>query len=1180
MRIDTTIGFFLATIHTGASREMWPAILDEAARSGVNLVCFPGGRLDEKTEFENQRNAVYELADPGYLDGILSWASSLGGQIEASRLESFHQAHASVPTMLMTQRLHGFPVVRIDAYTGMRNLVDHLITVHGMDRIAFIRGPAEHQSAQERYAAFLDALAGRGIPCDMSLVIGPYRWDAGDEAVREILDARNLVPGHDFKALIGASDLLAFKAVQALATRGYSVPGDIAVAGFNDTIESRLSHPPMTTVAMPFQAQGTSSLGILLELLAGKTIAQDTVLASRLVVRQSCGCDSSGLSLAGRIGSWMPRQASAPETADSSWQAHFLSLAAELLESAGLVEDRALNSLLAAFESDLQLHTSLTEGSVRQPLPAVLQVFEGIMDAAAARSSDLSVWQGVLSLLRQSSLEGSASQRKDAIENLLHQSRVSLADRIQRLADIRHWRYQHQAEALRESGKALFESHSMEELAGTMVTILPRFEIPGAWLVLYGTKEGVTDTTSRTLFLSWHDGVTDTLPEGGQRFGVDELVPSENLPWRKPWSLVVEPLFYKNIPMGYAVFEAGNRDGSVYEELRAYLSSSIRGITLFNEAENARRTAEKADMIKTRLLANVSHELRSPLNLILGHVRNAERNADDGLRGELECIESNARNQLRVVNDLLDLSRAEIDELDLQMEYLDVVPVLRDVFQDFADSIDSGGPVAWRLDIPARMPVAQIDPARLRQVFLNLLSNAARHTVDGFVELGAELEPDRLHLWVRDTGCGIPADQQERIFEPFVSSVSGNSAPGGIGLGLSIARHMVALHLGQLSLESIVGYGSTFHIRLPLPNLARTTPQSVDADGAVLLCLCHASEVPAEVRALAASRGLAVVIASRMEDLDDCLSGTCPAILAWDMASARQGDWLLIKRLRQHPALFQAPFIIYGNPGTGLTGLLSKPAAGEGLSDIIARACPHLDVGPVYIVDDEPAVRQALAARLSVELCGHGIRTFESGGAAIEAMRDEIPGLVILDFSMPGLSGADVLDMMRLDERLRHVPALVLSNKVFNSEDIKRLERSSRVVLQHKGVWTDAETDAAVSQMLFGGELQPAHASAMVKRVVQYLNEHYREPISRWQVADSVHVSEDYLSRIFSRELGITPWEYLNRYRVWQAGRLLAGSGDSIGSIALKTGFSDQAYFSRVFRKITGQSPQAFRQKA
>jgi len=167
-----------------------------------------------------------------------------------------------------------------------------------------------------------------------------------------------------------------------------------------------------------------------------------------------------------------------------------------------------------------------------------------------------------------------------------------------------------------------------------------------------------------------------------------------------------------------------------------------------------------------------------------------------------------------------------------------------------------------------------------------------------------------------------------------------------------------------------------------------------------------------------------------------------------------------------------------------------------------------------------------------------------------------------------------------MDVRLTHVPVLVLSNKAFDSEDIARLERNARVVLQHKGVWTEAETGASVSRILYGAEFQPAHASALVKRALLYLNDHYSEPITRWQVAGAGNVSEDYLSRIFSRELGISPWDYLIRYRVWQAGRLLVGTGDTIGAIAARTGFSDQAYFSRVFRKITGQNPQSFRQKA
>src|SRR6185295_8575813 len=172
----------------------------------------------------------------------------------------------------------------------------------------------------------------------------------------------------------------------------------------------------------------------------------------------------------------------------------------------------------------------------------------------------------------------------------------------------------------------------------------------------------------------------------------------------------------------------------------------------------------------------------------------------------------------RLINDLLDLSRAEINQLDIFPETIATRSFLEDVFHSMADTCS--GEVAWRLSLPDRLPVIQADPVRLRQIFLNLLSNARKFTTSGQIVLGAAVDPPHLHFWVQDTGSGIQVGLQERIFEPFVTVERLGQRSEGIGLGLSITRRLVALHGGVMSLESQLGQGSTFHIYLPLPNLA------------------------------------------------------------------------------------------------------------------------------------------------------------------------------------------------------------------------------------------------------------------------------------------------------------------------------------------------------------------------
>jgi len=176
------------------------------------------------------------------------------------------------------------------------------------------------------------------------------------------------------------------------------------------------------------------------------------------------------------------------------------------------------------------------------------------------------------------------------------------------------------------------------------------------------------------------------------------------------------------------------------------------------------------------------------------------------------------------------------------------------------------------------------------------------------------------------------------------------------------------------------------------------------------------------------------------------------------------------------------------------------------------------------------------------------------------------------------MDGFDVLDWMRASDRTRRVPVLILSSRVLTFDDVKRLEQHALVTLQSKGILSEDEMVGSLHRALFGTAALPQHTGALVKHAMAYFHQNYARPLSRWEIAAAIGVSEDYLSRIFRQELDISPWEYLNRYRILQAIERLRRTSDSIGTVARQVGFKDSAYFSRVFHKVTGLSPTAYRE--
>jgi signal transduction histidine kinase/DNA-binding LacI/PurR family transcriptional regulator/AraC-like DNA-binding protein/CheY-like chemotaxis protein len=1180
-----TLGFLFASLHTGASLVIWPSLLDAAERHDVNLICFPGGRLQAADSFEFQRNAIFDLASNKCLDGLITWSSSLGGVLGPAEIRTFHQRYQSLPMVSLARFMEGMPTVSVDSYLGMRALLTHLIEEHGFCRLAFIRGPEEHYYAQERYRAYLDSLQALNLPLIPELITRPLTWEGGVEAIEILLDERGLKPGVDFDAVVAVSDMMALWAMKTLQRRGFGVPGDVAVTGFNNSIEERLATPPLTTVDLPFFEQASKAMDVLLQQLQGESVPALITLPSKLIVRQSCGCPSAALVLA----SFSPSSESEKGNGQSKLEDVRANCISEMKAATELNQEKANEWLGSIFDTFMHDTVALLNIGLKEPSQKFLSVLHNVLDQAMRSAHDVLHWQDAISILRRWVLGYASNSERATVEALISQARVVVEEAVQRSHAYAQWQADREAENLREINRALLTTFDVKQLTDVLVERLPTLGIPSVYLVIYEQPTDAEVPEQARLMLAYSDQKRAEVEQGGLLFLTHEVIPQNYLPQSRRYSLVVEPLYFQDKSLGYVVFEIGPQDGNIYELLRNNLSSALQGAMLFQEIQQARLEAEKADHIKTRLLANVSHEMRTPLNIIMGYTQNVLQSPNkygdqlpSSLLNDLRQIQSNAEHQLRVINDLLDLSRAEIDELDLSLELLDPHQLLLDSFHSLADQSDSPN-IQWKIHLPDRLPAIRADAVRLRQIFLNLLSNARKYTENGQITLGAEVRPPQIHFWVTDTGFGIDPEQQERIFEPFVTVEDNRSITGGIGLGLSITRHLVALHGGTMRLESQPNQGSTFHIYLPLPALDQMRPAKQSDLSSVLLLISSRNEPTHEIVEICQRQNLEIFQLRKSEDLETALRNTRPVALAWDVSGAHTSDWTLVRRLRHYPNLSQVPFILYGRlpeGQLGITGFVVKSSNTKTLLDAMIAMSPTEGTGPILIVDDDSQVRGSHKALVEEGLPGYPICLAENGEEALAMMEKEVPSLVLLDLVMPNLSGTDVLDQMRVNARLRQVPVIILSNKRLSLEDVKRIESHTHVTLQTKGIWSDSETISALNRAIFGMDTLPAHTSGLVKQAIAYLHQNYTRPISRWEIAEAVGVSEDYLSRVFHRELNISPWDYLNRYRVLQSKHLLCHTTDAVGVIAHQVGFKDQAYFSRVFHKVTGMSPQAFRETA
>ena len=304
------------------------------------------------------------------------------------------------------------------------------------------------------------------------------------------------------------------------------------------------------------------------------------------------------------------------------------------------------------------------------------------------------------------------------------------------------------------------------------------------------------------------------------------------------------------------------------------------------------------------------------------------------------------------------------------------------------------------------------------------------------------------------------------------------------------------------------------------------------------------------------------------------LAGIQPAAIAWDLADGGAGEYALAQSLRVHPRLCHLPFILYTAAlAMGVTSFVIKPVGGQASLDILCAMCPDQAKGPILVVDDDPQaieLYKSVAAKVSPDC---SIRTAKDGAEALELMAEETPGVVVLDLTMPTVDGFQVLEWMRAKPPTRCVPALVLSGRILTDEDIKRLEQHALATFQSKDILSESETADALRQVLSGDEALSQPTSALVKRAVAYLQQNYQRALSRQEIAQAIGVTENYLSRIFRQELGLSPWDYLNRSRIKQAKELLRRTNESVMDIALQVGFENPAYFTRVFTSWSANRP-------
>ena len=493
---------------------------------------------------------------------------------------------------------------------------------------------------------------------------------------------------------------------------------------------------------------------------------------------------------------------------------------------------------------------------------------------------------------------------------------------------------------------------------------------------------------------------------------------------------------------------------------------------------------EAASRHKSQFLANMSHELRTPLNSIIGFAdilldESVGELAPEERKEFLGNILNSGRHLLRLINDILDLSKIEAGRMELHPELFALTEIV-DSTLNTIKPLANQKQIAVEVATDPTLTRLVADPGKVKQVLFNLMSNAIKFTPEkGRVGLRVSRGSGEACFAVWDTGIGIKLEDQALLFEEFqqVESTAAKQYEG-TGLGLALARKFVELHGGRIWVESEFGKGSTFAFALPLgaeapaPSEARPEPEDRDRP---LVLVVEDDPKTLDLLTFCLSRdGFRVDQARDGEEAVAKARALRPALITLDILLPKKGGMDVLKALKEDVLTRDIPVVVVSivdererGLSLGAADYILKPFDREDLVRRLERLgfAPHMQVGAakILIVDDDPFAVEMLAHIL--EPLGFEVLRAFGGRQALELAVEEQPNLVVLDLLMPEVSGFEVAQRLRKDPRTQDIPVVVVTVKDLTDEE-RNMLHSLTVSVMPKVAFSKEEFLAEVGRVM------------------------------------------------------------------------------------------------------------------
>lgn len=813
-----TIAVLLPLFDQGYFRQVTQGILSASKKHNVNTRFFLGNFISERV-LENEQNLAYYFPDKSNCDGIILFAGTFGNYTK--QLKSYF---SEIPLVSIGKKLSDCSSVMSDNKSGMHELMHHLIIDHKYKRICFVKGPEDNIEANERFDAYRESLEKFKIKYDPTIVLdGNFRWDVAQVYGHKLIKNRKAI----VDAIVAANDDMALGFFSFFRELNISIPEDIALCGFDNVNQAKFTFPPLTTIHQPFYEQGEKSIELLLQTMSGEKPIE-SVLPTKLVIRQSCDCNN--------IYKIIRSNKTKKQEVDAKNQNVEKTPIKIISSKIDLWADNIANSVSLRKE-DIDKYKTCLISAIKNNFNGadlLLYLKEKIFHD---KSSDeiIDLWNKIVTdsfsilsdtIKEETQLEGLFKLRRMSLE-LIDQTGLLILGNRQNSTYQNAWIFRNLLEQLSSS-------RNYTDLLDTIITGFKYVGLSKFYMVLYDknniiSEESLTDLTAH-LELGYN-GSEIVKIEDPQSYPVKQILPDKYLNFIQNDSYVCKALVKKSKHYGLVLFGYDSERSLYIDAISDRLSSVLDMIDQFNEVENivtvrtkelrsANEKLQELDDLKNDFIANITHDFRSPLMVILNMSDQSIKyeHTNEQLVNNFKVISQSGIKLKGTIDNLLELAKMDSGGVQLQVQKIDINDYCRSL-ENYYFSFTSQMNIDFILDVPESFEgELYSDKVKLDQIVNNIISNAIKFLAGqkGIIRLKVEDSSESITFSIEDNGPGIDKKNLKTIFERFAQTENGRSSIiKGTGIGLAFSKELIGYLHGELWAESDgLDKGATFIIKL------------------------------------------------------------------------------------------------------------------------------------------------------------------------------------------------------------------------------------------------------------------------------------------------------------------------------------------------------------------------------